>query len=136
MTTHNRKLLTVLACVLIGAFFTIWNSQVMNLARIERHISSITPRWEQFQSDNDGFEQVTFYAYTGGGGKFSAIGEVPTKANYNELEEFMKSTDPPRPIFLNALRVRESENKKLAELEAQTKKPNRSEMATPNQQSD
>ena len=67
---------------------------------------------------------------------FAAIGEVPTQANYNELKEFMESTDPPRPIFLNALRVKESEDKQLAELKTPIEKPNKSEMATPRKPSD
>jgi hypothetical protein len=118
MKPSDRKLLIFLACVLIATFYIIWNSQVMNLPRIQRHISEIQPEWEDFQRNNNGFEDVRFYSFTGGNGMFSALGEVKTEADLAKLKRFMESTDPPRPIFLRSLRVLESEQRIQAQIKA------------------
>lgn len=115
MKPNDRKLLIVLSCVLTLAFFTIWNSQIMNLQRVQRHISRVTPIWQDFQRKNSGFERVRFYSFTGGDGMFSAVGEVSTDADRAKLREFMESTDPPRPIHLGGLRVLELEERIEAE---------------------
>lgn len=117
MKPNDRNLLIVLACVLTVTFFTIWNSQVMNLHRIQSHILRVTPIWQEFQRNNRGFERVDFYSFTGGGGMFSAVGEVRTEADRAKLREFMESTAPPRPIHLRSLRVLELEEKILTELD-------------------
>lgn len=105
MKKSDRKLLMVLGCVLAIAFYMHWNSQPMNLGRIERHISEIRPLWEEFQRKNSGFENVRFYPFTGGNGMFSAVGEVATVEQRSKLKEFMESTNPPRPVFIRSLRV-------------------------------
>ena len=116
MKPSDRKLLIVLACVLIATFFIIWNSQIMNLRRIQSHISQIQPEWQEFQRKNSGFERVSFYSFTGGNGMFSAVGEVKLEEDLAKLRQFMESTDPPRPVFLRGLRVLESVEK----IQAQT----------------
>lgn len=90
----------------------------MNLSRIQRHISKIQPEWQEFQRNNNGFEEVRFYSFTGGNGMFSAVGEVKTEADLAKLNRFMESTDPPRPIFLRGLRVLESEQRTQAQIES------------------
>ena len=91
---------------------------MMNLPRIQSHISKIQPEWQEFQRENSGFEGVRFYSFTGGNGMFSAIGEVKTEADLAKLKRFMESTDPPRPVFLYGLRVLESEEKIQAQIDA------------------
>jgi hypothetical protein len=118
MKPSDRKLLIFLACVLIATFYIIWNSQVMNLPRIEKHISKIQPEWQEFQRENSGFEDVRFYSFTGGNGMFSAVGEVKTEADLAKLQRFMESTDPPRPIHMGGLRVLESVEKIQAQIDA------------------
>ena len=118
MNPSDRKLLIFLACVLIATFSIIWNSQIMNLRRIQSHISKIQPDWQEFQRENSGFEGVRFYSFTGGNGMFSAVGEVKTEADLAKLGRFMESTDPPRPVFLRGLRVLESVEKIQAQIDA------------------
>ena len=118
MKPSDRKLLIVLAFVLIATFFIIWNSQVMNLRRIQGHITKIQPEWQEFQRKNSGFEGVRFYTFTGGNGMFSAVGEVNTEEDLTKLKRFMESTDPPRPVFMRVLRVREREEKIQEQIDA------------------
>lgn len=118
MKRSDRKLLIVLAGVLVATFFFHWNSQPMNLSRIQKHISDIQPEWQEFQRKNSGYDGVRFYSFTGGNGMFSAIGEVKTQADLAKLRQFMESTDPPRPIFMRGLRVLESEEKIQKQMEA------------------
>jgi hypothetical protein len=118
MKPNDSKLLIVLACVLIATFFIIWNSQIMNLRRIQSHISEIQPEWQEFQRKNRGFDRVSFYSFTGGNGMFSAVGEVKTEADLAKLRWFMESTDPPRPVFMQGLRVLESVEKIQAQIDA------------------
>jgi hypothetical protein len=137
MKPSDRKLLIVLACVLIATFFIIWNSQIMNLRRIQRHISKIQPEWQEFQRKNSGYERVRFYSFTGRNGMFSAVGEVKTEADLEKLKRFMESTNPPRPVFMRGLRVLESVEKIQAHIDAiheaeQAVAPNRSLPSTLN----
>ena len=90
----------------------------MNLPRIEKHISKIQPEWQKFMCENREFERVRFYAFTGGNGMFSAIGEVNTEEDLAKLKRFMESTDPPRPVFMRGLRVREREEKIQEQIDA------------------
>ncbi|RYZ89929.1 MAG: hypothetical protein EOP06_08585 [Proteobacteria bacterium] len=90
----------------------------MNLPRIEKHISKIQPKWQEFLRENREFERVRFYAFTGGNGMFSANGEVNTEADLEKLKRFMESTGPPRPVFMRGLRVREREQKIQEQIDA------------------
>ena len=82
----------------------------MNLRRIQKHITHIAPKWDEFQDQNNGFEDVRFIPFTGGGGMFSAYGKVATEEDLAKLKKFMESTNSPRPIDLRSIRVLERED--------------------------
>lgn len=81
------------------------NQQLRNLRAIDEHIAKIAPQWDNFRATHPGFERVEFFSYTGGDGRFAASGIVTTESQNWLLREFMESTHPPRPVYLEMLRV-------------------------------
>jgi hypothetical protein len=109
---REKRLLIIMAITPWLALLTIYggpylNPQTRHLRAIAEHIKTIEPQWKQFQANNPGFEKVRLFGYTDFDGVFSADGEVQSAAHVEKLREFMESTSPPRPIWLDLLTVRE-----------------------------
>lgn len=99
------ELLAIAGLVACVAFVRIWTSQLGHIYRVRRHIERITPAWLEFQHTNQGFEQVHLFAYTGGDGTFGAYGAIWSSSDLERLRAFMESTHPPRPVYVGAVRV-------------------------------
>ena len=97
-----------LACIV--PFAPLMNSQLRHLRQVRAHVSSIRSEWNAFKSQNDGFELVEFFDYTGGDGMFGAYGYVPTEQHMSKLEAFLQSTQPPRPLYLKNVGVLDPES--------------------------
>jgi hypothetical protein len=68
-------------------------------------MAKIAPQWERFRAEHPGFQDVRLFPYTGGDGMFGANGEVSTEEQVAALRKFMEDTYPPRPVFLDSVRV-------------------------------
>jgi hypothetical protein len=127
--TIQRKREFVLALVVVWLFiaflfpdtvfpnswFKRFNSQAVHLQQIQAHIDAIQPQWQTFLKEHPEMSKVQLDAYTGGDGMFAAFGFVPTDAAIVTVSNFMQSTKPPRPIYLEALWVREGETNNAAQ---------------------
>jgi len=107
ITPRTKRLLVIAAITpLLVLFAAPWlNMQGRHLLAVKEHITSITPEWNEFQSEHPGFQEVRLFAYTGGNGMFGAGGIVATEKQIADLRRFMESTVPPRPVYLNHIRV-------------------------------
>jgi hypothetical protein len=111
LITSRGKRLLIIAMVTPWLFLVVYygtpllNSQTRHLRAVRAHIEKISPDWDQFRAQHRGFDQVTLFAYTGGDGMFGAHGYVDTDQQLTELRRFMESTVPPRPVFLEFVRV-------------------------------
>jgi hypothetical protein len=81
------------------------NSQTRNLRLIDKHIAKIAPQWNSFRATHPGFQQIELFPYTGDDGLFGACGYVASDEQLARLREFMKSTAPPRPVYLDSVHV-------------------------------
>jgi hypothetical protein len=113
LTPRAKRLLVIMVVtpfLFLAVFFgaPMLNPQMRNLAAVRRHIDKIDPHWLEFKTNPD-FEFVELFAWTGSNGLFGVYGELPTEESLHELKEFMQQTDPPRPIYLGAVRVWDQE---------------------------
>ncbi len=109
------RLSILVTAIVIRVFFTlpvVMNviAQRRNLANIRRHIEAIQPQWEQFRSQNPGFEDVEFFAGTGGNGMFGASGHLPSQEHLQKLKRFMEDSNPPRAVNLRLIEVLDEES--------------------------
>jgi hypothetical protein len=109
--TSRAKRLLVIAMVTPWLFLLVYygapmlNSQRQHLLAVEQHMTKIAPQWETFRTEHPGFQDVRLFAYTGGDGMFGANGQVSTDEQVAALRKFMEGTHPPRPVFLDSVRV-------------------------------
>jgi hypothetical protein len=106
LTPRTKRLLLIallLACVV--PFAPLANPQLRHLHQVRNHIARIDAEWETFKRENTNFEDVHLFAYTGGDGMFGANGYVRSDADLTKLRAFMEGTKPPRPVFLDSVRV-------------------------------
>jgi hypothetical protein len=110
----RRKRLLVLfgVVVVIGLLKPFWgprydfffnehfNSQWKHLRQVREHIEAIRPRWNAFTNQNAGYEMVKLFPYTAEDGMFGAAWQVVSEEQLANLQKFMESTTPPRPIYL------------------------------------
>src|SRR2546425_1119570 len=71
-------------------FSEIITNQRKNLRRIDQHIQTIGPQWNDFTNQNPGFELVSLFAYTVNDGVFAASGYVPSKAHLREHTRMLR----------------------------------------------
>jgi hypothetical protein len=107
LTLWLKRLFIAMAalCVLVLMFSPFLNSQTRHLWAIDGHIAKIDPLWRDFRATHSGFEGVELFGYTGGDGMFGAYGYIATDAQLEQLRKFMESTAPPRPVYLESVRV-------------------------------
>jgi len=118
MTPIRKRLFTLAAVVgAIGLLRSFWgsaydeffnsrfNSQFIHLRQVEEHIEAIRPSWHAFTNENQVFGSVYLFPYTGGDGMFGAYGTLESEEQLKQLRIFMEETSPPRPVYLDAVRI-------------------------------
>jgi hypothetical protein len=106
LTPRTKRLLLLallLACIV--PFAPLANPQLRHLRQVRSHIARIRPEWERFRAEHPGFDRVELFAYTDGDGMFGANGYVALDEQVPQLQKFMESTAPPRPVYVGAVRV-------------------------------
>jgi hypothetical protein len=114
---REKRLLIVFLLLAFVVVFTpsiFRNTEVDHLTAIRAHISQIQSRWLDFQRQNAGFEDIRFFDYAGGDGMFAACGQVSSGQDLAKLRQFMQNTEPPRPIYLDAVEVMDSNGEHAA----------------------
>ena len=110
LTPRAKRLLVMLAVtpwlfliVFLGSPYL--GSQRRHLMAVESHLDKIRPTWLVYQDEHREFEALRLFAYTGGDGMIGVQGYVASTQQLQHLRAFLEASNPPRPVFLGAVRV-------------------------------
>ena len=79
------------------------------MKEVKAHIQAMQQGWKGFQATNAGFDLVRFWPETRADGVFGVAGYLTSQVQLVQLETLLSNTHPPRPLYLEQLKLVDAE---------------------------